>query len=449
MSIFRGIVSHHHLLSYLFACLWLMPAVAGLAQTASAADSETLPKSGILELDQAVATALAHNAELAALQARLDAIRAVPSQAGALPDPVLSLSVMNLPTDTFNFEQDPMTQIQVALSQSLPYPGKRKLRQKAVAYQVEASDSMLAEGNIAKIAEVRVAWWQLMQLDLALQIVGQNKDLMRGFVNIAQTKYKVGNGLQQDVLLAQLELSRLLDRELQLQGQRRGTRAELNALMNRPSDRTITMPALPHNTALPELATETTLLQKAGTGRTLIDVHRHLVEAARADLELARKDRYPDLKIGVAYGFRQSHDPIRNTGRPDLLSVMLSINLPIYSTAKQSKAVEQRVHEVSRREFMLHDTLRNVEASVSRHFANYHAARSQTVLLETAIIPQAQLTVSSMLAGYRVNEVDFLNLVSTQITLYNAQINYWESLSKAKQALAMLASAIGEDALYE
>ena len=98
---------------------------------------------------------------------------------------------------------------------------------------------------------------------------------------------------------------------------------------------------------------------------------------------------------------------------------------------------------------MLHDTLRNVEASVSRHFANYHAARSQTVLLETAIIPQAQLTVSSMLAGYRVNEVDFLNLVSTQITLYNAQINYWESLSKAKQALAMLASAIGEDALYE
>ena len=54
-----------------------------------------------------------------------------------------------------------------------------------------------------------------------------------------------------------------------------------------------------------------------------------------------------------------------------------------------------------------------------------------------------------MLAGYQVNQVDFLSLVNTQITLYNAQINYWESLSEAKQSLARLASAVGVEALYE
>jgi outer membrane protein TolC len=128
---------------------------------------------------------------------------------------------------------------------------------------------------------------------------------------------------------------------------------------------------------------------------------------------------------------------------------MLSINVPIFSGSKQSKAIEQRSHEVSRQKFALTDTLHRVEASVAASFAEYHAARDQVALLETAIIPQAQQTVSSMLAGYQVNQVDFLNVVNTQITLYNAQIHYWESLSRAKQALARLASAVGEESLYE
>ena len=282
-----------------------------------------------------------------------------------------------------------------------------------------------------------------------MQIVEQNKDLLRDFIQIAQTKYKVGNGLQQDVLLAQLELSRLFDRELRLQGTRRGARAEMNRLMNRPPDWVLTLPSNPPNTVLPELPTERQLLQQAETGRALIDVQRQLIDAANANLDLARKSRLPDLKLGVGYGFRQGIDPMTNTDRSDFLSVMLSINLPIYSGSKQSKEIEQRSHEVSRQTLIMQDTLRVVEVAVSRNLASYLAARDQVLLLQTAIIPQAQQTVSSMLAGYQVNQVDFLNLINTQITLYNAQISYWESLGRAKQDLARLASAIGVEALYE
>lgn len=428
--------------------LWLLMQHAALAQavseTAGPADSSV-----VLELDKAVAIALDNSPELAGLQAEAEAMRTIPSQAGALPDPMLSLNAMNLPTDSFDLDQEPMTQMQMAVSQSFPFPGKRRLRREAMEHKVAATDSMLAERRTAIVGQVRATWWRLMSFDRALQIVEQNKDLMRDFVDIAQTKYKVGNGLQQDVLLAQLELSRLLDRELRLKGMRRGARAELNALMNRPANRAITMPAMPPNTALPALPPESQLLQQAGSFRPLIVVQQDLVEAARKNLDLAEKDRYPDLKLGVGYGFRQGFDASRGTDRSDFLTVMLSINVPIFSGSKQSKAVEQRSHEVSRRKFMLNDTLRKVEATVSVSFADYHAARDQVALLETAIIPQAQQTVSSMLAAYQVNEVDFLNVVNIQITLYNAQINYWESLSEAKQALATLASEIGMEALYE
>jgi outer membrane protein TolC len=182
------------------------------------------------------------------------------------------------------------------------------------------------------------------------------------------------------------------------------------------------------------LPAEISLLARAGISRNLINVNRDLVESAQADLEFARRDRYPDFKLGVGYGFRDGFDPMRGKDRADLVTVMLSVNVPIFSGSKQSKAVEQRSHEVSRQKFALNNTLRRVEAGVARNFAKYHAARNQVALLETAIIPQAQQTVSSMLAGYQVNQVDFLNVVNTQITLYNAQINYWESLSRAKQA---------------
>ncbi|NIV17673.1 MAG: TolC family protein [Woeseiaceae bacterium] len=402
-----------------------------------------------MTLDDAVAIALHNNPDVAGLQAQAEAMSAVPSQAGALPDPVLSLNAMNLPTDSFDLDQEPMTQLQVALSQSFPFPGKRKLRREAKEHEAQAAQDVLAERRTALTGQVRNAWWQLMGLDRSLEIVDQNQALMRDFVEIAETKFKVGRGLQQDVLLAQLELSRLLDRELRLQGLRGSVQAELNAMLDRPADRAITLPPTPPNTDLPNLPTEEQLLQQAGSERPLIDVHRDLVEAAQKRLDLARRDYYPDFKLGVGYGNRQGFDAFRGTDRSDLMSVMLSVTVPIYTRSKQSKAVEQRTHEISRQKYAFNNTLRTVQAAISRGLAEYHAARDQVELLETAIIPQAQQTVASMLVGYQVNQVDFLNLVNTQITLYNAQINYWESLSRAKQALAKVASAVGVEALYE
>lgn len=433
-------------------CIGLLSLAApdGHTQLASEVARQTVD-SGVAELrlDQAVAIALQNNPDLAGLQARASAMRALPSQAGALPDPALTFGAMNVPTDTFDFDQEPMTQLQLGLSQSFPFPGKRKLRREASEHEAQAAEEFLSERRVALAGQVRAAWWRLMSLDRSLEIIDQNQLLLRDFVEIAETKFRVGNGLQQDVLLAQLELSRLIDRELRLEGMRHSARAELNALLGRPADWRIRLPNTPPNTILPELPTEQVLLEQAGGDRPLITAQRDLVEAARARLDLAEKDRFPDIRLGVGYGYRQGFDPMRNADRSDFMSVMLTVDLPIYARSKQSKAVEQRSFEVSQRKFMLGDTLRRVQSAISGGLADYHAARDQVVLLESAIIPQAQQTVASMLAGYQVNQVDFLNLVNTQITLYNAQVNYWESLSRAKQALAQVAAAVGQEALYE
>jgi len=81
--------------------------------------------------------------------------------------------------------------------------------------------------------------------------------------------------------------------------------------------------------------------------------------------------------------------------------------------------------------------------------AKYISASEQSQLFKTGIIPQAKQTVDAMRAGYQVNKVDFLNLVRTQITLYNYETQYWQSISTANQALAQIVSVVGKESIYE
>lgn len=401
-----------------------------------------------LNLQTAIETALQDNPGLAEMQARAKAMAAIPSQVGTLPDPVINLNALNLPVDTFNRSQEAMTQLQVGVSQKFPFPGKLGLRESAAEYEAAAASNDVDEVRLLLIRDVKQTWWNLYYLDRALTTVRRNQELMRQFVEIAQTKYRVGQGLQQDVLLAQVELSKLLDLEVQLTALRRTGESRLNALLNRPTERKLRLP-VEVETELQPLAAEESWQRQAKENRPLLAAEEKRIEAARERLDLAKKDYYPDFKVGTAYGFRSGNDPVRGGSRPDFASVMLSITVPLYAGRKQAKAVNQRSSEVLQQIYSLQDRRQQVRREISTALANYRKSREQFVLFKTGIIPQARQTVASMLAGYQVNKVDFLNLVNAQITLYNFETEYWKVLAEAYQALAALSAATGEEQIDE
>ena len=410
--------------------------------------SELLSETEPLDIGEAVQIALDANSRLLMLDAEVEAMTFAPSQVGALPDPMLSFNAMNLPTDTFDLDQEPMTQLQLMLSQKLPFPGKRELRREVAETMVGVAQKQTDEYRDVLTGKVREAWWRLFAADRSLQIVESNKLLLRDFVEIAKTKYAVGKGLQQDVLLAELELSRLMNREAQLAGNRRRAQATLNGLLNRVPEHPITLPKDPPSEKLPSLEPVTSLAKFAVERRDLLKAIELKLEAADKKVELAEKDRWPDFQIGVGYADRQGSDPVRGS-RTDFLSLMFSINLPLYSGQKQDKALQQRIHDREYERYRLSDTIRVIETEIGVQAAEYSAAREQALLLKNEIIPQAEQTVSSMLAGYEVNKVDFLNVVNGQIMLYNASIDYWNAMASAKQALARLAAGVGKESIYE
>ena len=266
-------------------------------------------------------------------------------------------------------------------------------------------------------------------------------------MQIAQTRYKVGEGLQQEVLLAQVELSRLFDRRIELQGSRGQQAARLNALLDRRANTPLILPK-EVNEAINGVLPESQLYERAGAARPLLAQKRQEVEAARTRRDFARRDRYPDFKLGAAYGFRDGDNP-DGSSRPDFATLRLAVSLPLYAGRKQDKALEQRSSEFLKMQYTLQDEIGKVQAEISAALADYERASEQVQLFKTGIIPQARQSVASMLSGYQVNKVDFLNLVRAQITLYDYETQYWQSFSEANQALARLTAAVGEEVIGE
>jgi len=395
-----------------------------------------------LTLAHAVEIALQGNPGLAKISARARAMAEVPAQMGTLPDPVLSLNALNLPNDTFSLSQEAMTQLQVGIGFTLPFPGKLDLREQAAEFEARAAAFDVDEMRLVLVKNVRSTWWNMFYLDRALTVVERNQVLLRQLIRIAETRYKTGQGMQSDVLLAQVELSKLLDIEIGLKALRSNQAATLKALLDRPAMTTVTLPeqvgeVLP---AAPELAA---LNATALDARPVLFVQHNGVEAARSRVALAQKDYYPDFKLGAAYGFRSGNNP-NGSARTDMTSLLFSMNLPIFSGARQDGAVSQRKAEVMREEFALEERKVQIQTEIEQALADYRAGQEQASLFKTGIIPQSRQTTAAMLSAYQVNKVDFLNLVRSQITLYNYETQYWKALTSGWQAWARLEAAVGQ-----
>ncbi|MCU7876498.1 MAG: TolC family protein [Candidatus Thiodiazotropha sp. (ex Lucinoma borealis)] len=398
-------------------------------------------------IEQVVNLALQDNPSLAEVQARAEAAAQQPSQVGALSDPVLFLNAANLPVDTFDLTQEAMTQIQIGVSQKLPWPGKLELRADAMRLTALGKQDAVSEARLMLARDVRRSWWNLFYLDRALATVKDNRERLRSFVQVVQMKYRVGDGQQQDVLLAQVELSGQLERQVRLQGMRNSEAARLHALMAHPRDVSVELQPI-EIPKLKKLVNAEAWFQKALIRRPLLSMKRHALEAMDHRLALSRKSKYPDFTLKGAYGLRGGNNP-DGSSRSDFLTIGVSLNLPLYQDQKQDREVDQRTSERMEARYALDDARREIREQVERALANYEQGRAQVRLLLNGIIPQTEQTVASMLAGYQVDKVDFLTLVRTQIKLNNFRIAYWKALSQAKQAEASLLAVVGVEMNHE
>ena len=409
----------------------------------------TFASSANLSAEKAVRIGLKNNPGLRQIQKRYEALKEVPSQVESLPDPMVTFGLLNFPTDTFNRAQEAMTNVQVGFSQYFPYPGKLDLKGEIAEFEASAALHSVEEVRLLLAYHIESTWWQVYYFDRALETIQNNQRLLRQFTQIAEEKYKTGEGLQQDVLLAQLELSKLLDQEIQVKALRRNQSINLNLLMAKDPSKDVHL-AKKRIRTLSRKMNEKYLYRLASDYRPSLKRENAKILASASRLNLAKKEFYPDFTVGVSYGDRAGYNPgTFNDPRADLFSLKVGVKVPLYYKTKQSKAVEQRFIEQQERYAGLEDEKLKVMAEISKNYTNYREAKKQLSLFKTGILPQARQTVESMRSGYQVSKVDFLNLVRSQVTLFNYELLYWKALSASMQALSGLRSNVGEVNIYE
>jgi len=404
-----------------------------------------LAEEPVMTPERAVAIALEGNPSLAQIRARAEAMAAIPSQEGTLPDPTLSFGALWLPTASgLSLNRDDFTMLEVGVSQPIPFPGKLALREKAATLEAEAAAKTVDEARLRLARDVNIRWWQLVSVHRSLFIIDDTERLLQQLAEIADTKYRVGQGLQQDVLSARLELARLKQQKAQHIGLHRAEIARLNALLNRPSDSPVRLPDAV-DTQLPDIRSDEDLQQQGEQSRPLLAERRRAIDAAQSRLELAKKDYYPDFTLGTAYAFRQNTPT--GQSRSDFVSFQLSVNLPIYADRKQAKAVDQRNSELLKERYALDEAQREIQTEIASALAIYRGSREQFGLFDSGILPLARQNVTATLTAYQVAKTDYLNVIRAENIWFAYQMQYWQALAEAHQALAQLAAAVGKEGL--
>jgi outer membrane protein, heavy metal efflux system len=409
-------------------------AVTGVAVRAARAQQPA----DTLRLAEAVRIALEANPMLQAARFSAAAARERVGPAGALPDPQLQLGLMNRMASEFGSTMDPMTMNQVQLMQMLPWPGKLGNAKRAARHRAAAAAADAAEQGRMLAAEVRMAYYEVAYADRALEVMERTRGLLRDFTSVATTMYAVGTGIQQDVLRAQVEVARMGEEITRMAQMRIAAAARLNALVGREATSPIGALELP-NLPAGDLPQPDTLIAWALASRPALHAGTERVAAAEASFVAARRELFPDLQVGVQYQRRPAF--------PDMLSLMVGINLPIFAGAKQ---LPMRREMAAMRDMSQAELLNLRNETIARIIeTRARATQDRTLgrLYRSNILPQARSAVQASLASYRVGRVPFMTLVDNQMTVNRYETEAYRFLADYHQAVGELEALVGREVL--
>jgi len=405
------------------------------------ADDDAAPEvPPVLTLSWCLGRARAANPALARASALASAAQHRIRPAGALEDPRFSYDASNLPTGDFDFDSTPLSGHQLGLRQKLPFPGLLSSRKNAAKRGAEASVLLVDDQRLATDGAVEAAWAELGFAQQALDITNRNIALLRQLAATAESRYRVGSGLQQDVLRAQVELTALLQERLRRDEAIAYAESGLVALLDLPAET-----KLPRTAALgtsDETPALSPLLSALEERNALLRSAEKKVEEARLRIRVAELDGLPDVDLGVGYRARSrvSGDPVKGE---DFVSAGLTVRLP-WNRSKWRARVSERKALLRRAEADLRGVRAMLVSETRRAHAELVRASSEEALLETGLVPQARQSLDASRSAYEVGRIEFLSLLDSQVRLLGAELRLARARADKHVAFAALESAAGE-----
>lgn len=393
-------------------------------------------------LDDYVRYAMRHHSDLSAAFFRWRAALERIPQARTLPDPKMSLEVV---FDQVDRSSEYMGE-RYTLEQMFPWYGKLALSADIALTQAHAEAQRFEATRLQLVDQVSRAYFEYAFQHYATKIARDNLELLVRLEAVARTMLSTGSTILADVNRAQIEIGRMDDQVRSLEDLVGVSAAELNAALGRPAH--ASLPAVPDRPSLHKVAelqgyTDEQWLALARQHNPELAEARHNAEQQKQAVALAHKNYYPDITVGVEYARDGSaRMAMMDEGGADMLSGMLSINIPIWHK-KYDAGVREMQARVSEAHRQIKSRENRLEANLKLALFTYRDSLRKLTLYGDTLLPMARQTLATTEAAYRAGKAGFSDLINAQRALLEFALAHERAATDRAQAFTRIQALVG------
>lgn len=425
-------------------------------------------------IDAIIRQALRASPAIHAAESRYTASLARIRPVSLQPDPMLMAGLLNQPLGSMKAVTatngatpmkalpDEMTMKMIGVTQTIIYPGKLQILRRVAEMEATAAQADVDVARLDVERSAKEAYYELVYLDRAIDITARTSDILATVVRATEARYSTGTSAQQDVLKSRVEAARLAETANMLAEQRRTALAQLNAVLDQPTDASLPNPAIPERIVKVAVAhdadqvrfTAMTLGSRAADSPlpSVIDMqnlaiehnpalraHDAMTEAQAARVESARNAYKPDFDLTLQYGQR--------VGRPDMITALVSAPIRLHRKSREDQMVADAASELAALHAEHESQVNTLRADIARLAAEIERNRTQLALYAKAILPQAHATIATSLSSYQNGRTDLLGVLDSESTAFSYELAYDRALSDFAINIAKLEQLIGAEVL--
>ncbi|MBU0478208.1 TolC family protein [bacterium] len=400
--------------------------------------AESILKEKTIVLQDLVNEAIGNNPEIQAAYYNWQAAMEKIKQVSSLPDPKAKYTYFGEKVETKVGPQE----AKYGLSQKIPFPGKLSLKAKVQSKHVDMFREKYEATKREVIKNIKLVYYDIFWVDKAIQITEEEKTILESLERVAQRKYESDIVPQQDVIKAQVELSKLINKLFLLKQNRKSLEAKMNSILNRPKGtelrRIDTVKPIEFKYKLDELH------QIAKSSKQELLIANLDVERAEHEKSLVRLDRFPDFTFGFDYiQVGNGHTSVSNDGQ-DAWMGTVSVNIPIWFGKLRYQLKEKEVKLAASKK-----NYQNIENSVTYEIEDVYfkitTYKDIILLYKTALMPQTEQSFEAARTGYETGRVDFLNWLDAERALLQTRLAYYKVIVDYQKSIAFLERVVGKN----
>lgn len=390
-----------------------------------------------LTMAEAEDLALAAEPGRLALEAQAAALNERAIVAGELPDPMLRVGLNNFPLESGGFSTEGMTQVMVGYRQAFPAGKTRSFSFEKFGRLADSmNENAVTRGRNVRTATQK-AWLELYFLDNAEDLIHESRPLFSDLAEITRSLYSVGRKNQQDVLRAELELSRLDDRLIDIERRRARARASLAEWIGDEASRPVAT-NFPRWTSIPAMSD----LQQGLSQHPAVLAADAKVGASEAGVRIADERSKPNWALDVGYGYREGNLP-SGEPRSDLITVGVTVGLPFFNKKSVDSTLTAALHERSAARSSKLRLERELGRQLDAEHAQWQELTRRLALYDTEILTQAKDQADAALLAYQSDAGDFADVMRASIGYLNTRIEHLRLSVDRAQSYSMLANLAG------